>query len=310
MVSGSFHIPVLENEVIKYLVTNKSGIYVDCTLGGGGHSLAILKNISNQGKIIGVDLDLEALDFAQERLKEYSEQVVLIHSNFVNIEKVLNDEGVFEIDGVLMDLGVSSHQIDSAERGFSYSASGPLDMRMNKEQAFTAESIINNRDMEELVRIFKSYGEERYARPIAKAIVRGRNVERIMNTEQLINIIATAIPGQLKIKSFARIFQALRIEVNQELTNLENALTKVLPFLKKGGRIVVISYHSLEDKIVKNFFKIHENPCICPPDFPTCVCGKKPSLHILTRRIVRSPENEIQKNIRSRSAKLRVAEKI
>ena len=307
MNSTQFHIPVLVSEVIQYLVADKSGIYVDCTIGAGGHSLAILETLNNNGKLIGIDLDEEAISFSKNRLVKYNEQVRISHGNFTRLNEILQDEFV---DGILLDLGVSSHQINTANRGFSYQKTGPLDMRMNSGQKFTAEDIINGYDVDELVKIFKQYGEERYAKPVATAIILERKKKQIAETGQLARIISRVVPFKSKIKSLSRIFQALRICVNQELLNLSKVLNQSIPCLKMGGRLVVISYHSLEDRIAKNLFSSLENPCTCPPEIPICVCQKKPLVKILTKRAVKPTQSEIEINLRSRSARLRAVEKI
>ena len=294
-------------EVIQYLVTNKSGTYIDCTIGGGGHSLAILESLNKNAKLIGLDLDEEAISFSRNRLVSYKNQVRLCQTNFMQLSEILQDEYV---DGILLDLGVSSHQINTANRGFSYQKAGPLDMRMNSGQQFKAEDIVNEYDVDGLVNIFRQYGEERYARPIAIAIIFERKKNFISNTGQLVKIISKIVPFKYKIKSLSRIFQALRICVNQELTNLYEALNQSIPRLKVSGRLVVISYHSLEDRIVKNFFSSQEKPCTCPSEIPVCVCHKKPTLKILTKRAVKPAQTEIDSNVRSRSARLRAVEKI
>ncbi len=307
MDSSSYHIPVLMNEVLHYLITNKSGTYVDCTMGGGGHSLAILERLNNDGKLIGIDRDEEAIVFSQNRLKKYQDQLTIVNGNFSMLGEVLGDQGG---DGILMDLGVSSYQIDTATRGFSYQKSGPIDMRMNKAQKLTAKQVVNESSQEELVQIFKEYGEEWRARSIAANIIKYRKINKIISTEQLAKIISGVVPFKHRTKSLSRIFQALRIHINQELSSLSQTLNKTIPALKTGGRLVVISYHSLEDRIVKKYFNKLEKPCTCPPRIPMCICLKKPIIKMLTRRAIKSSSTEIDINPRSRSARLRAVEKI
>ena len=310
MCPENFHIPVLLTEIIEYLISDKSGCYVDCTLGGGGHSFAILNVLAKNGKVIAFDLDQNAINYSKKRLTDFNTQIQYTNANFSQIAEVLTTSEIDKVDGILMDLGVSSHQIDVKGRGFSYAANGPLDMRMNNEQELTAEYIIKQYQLSDLVRVFKEYGEEKFAKLIAKEIIRQRSESDISDTRQLAEIILKVVPVKHNIKSLSRIFQSLRIEVNEELLNLKNALEQSVPFLRKGARLAVISYHSLEDRIVKNFFRDMQNPCICPTEFPICVCNKKPVMKMITKGVVIPSEMEIKKNSRSRSAKLRVAEKI
>jgi len=305
-----FHTPVLIDQVLKYLIDNPSGNYVDGTVGGGGHSFEILSKLNSVGRLIGIDLDEKALEFANERLKAFEKKAILKQGNFAEIKNILCSLDINQVDGILLDLGVSSHQIDTGERGFSYLASGPLDMRMSAEAKTTAEEIINTFSERELEQIFKEFGEERKARYVARAIVRERGKSQITTTQQLVKIIEPVIPFQYRIKSLARIFQAIRIAVNKELENLQIFLIQSLDLLKSGGRLVIIAYHSLEDRMVKEFFVRQINPCECPPGLPVCVCGKQPTIRVLTKKIVQPTEQEIQSNPRSRSAKLRAAEKI
>lgn len=310
MNSPKFHVPILTTEVIRYLITNKSGTYIDCTIGGGGHSLAILETLNKDGKLIGIDVDHEAVAFSKKRLAKFGNQVIIKQGNFSQLAKILSDENISQVDGILFDLGVSSHQIDQKSRGFSYRIAGPLDMRMNTKQKLTAEQIVNEYDENKLANIFKKFGEERHAKQIARAICQERRKSNISDTLQLANLIVKTVPYKNRIKTLSRIFQALRIYTNKELSNLKLALIQSIPLLKKSSRLVVISYHSLEDRIVKKFFHDQENPCSCPADIPTCICGKKPILKILTKRVIKPAQDEINLNPRSRSARLRAAEKL
>jgi len=304
-----FHVPVLKNEVIHYLITDKSGIYVDGTLGGGGHSQAILEALNSKGQLIGIDRDEEAVKSAEKFLEKYHEQIILRQGNTAELSVILGREHIRKVDGILLDLGVSSYQIDTSERGFSYITNGPLDMRMSTGQQLTAEHVVNQFSQDELTQIFFEFGEEKFARSVAKAIVYHRRIHPINSTGQLADIIRRAVPFKLQIKSLSRIFQALRIKVNDELDNLSQVLKVSISLLNEGGRLVVISYHSLEDRIVKHFLQHQENPCICPPAFPICVCHKKPNFKILTKRVIMPSAAEVENNIRSRSARLRAAER-
>jgi 16S rRNA (cytosine1402-N4)-methyltransferase len=305
-----FHTPVLIDQVLTYLIGDPSGIYVDGTIGGGGHSFKILKRLTPTGRLIGIDLDDKALKYAKERLKSFEKRVILNIGNFAEIGNILSSLKINRVDGILLDLGVSSHQINTGERGFSYLAPGPLDMRMSSATKTTAEEIINNYSDQDLERIFREFGEERKARYAARAIVRERGKNQITTTQQLVKTIEPVFPFQHRIKSLARIFQAIRIAVNKELENLQLFLNQSLDLLKVGGRLVIIAYHSLEDRMVKEFFARQVNPCECPPGLPVCLCGKQPTIRLLTKKIVQSTEQEIATNPRSRSAKLRAAEKI
>jgi 16S rRNA (cytosine1402-N4)-methyltransferase len=306
------HISVLLNEVIEGLNINEYGIYVDCTLGGAGHSSEIIKRINEKGLLIGIDQDLEALNAAKEKLKVY-DNVAYIHNNFTNIESILNDLEVGNVDGILMDLGVSSYQLDNGERGFSYMKDAPLDMRMDREAELTAYEVINEYSEEMLYKVIRDYGEEKFASRIAKFIVDRRQKKPINSTFELVDIIKAAIPAKARREGphpAKRTFQAIRIEVNQELEILDRAIAGSVNKLKKGGRLAVITFHSLEDRIVKNKFKELADPCKCPKDFPMCVCGKLPLVKIISKKPIEPTENEVNENPRSRSAKLRIAEKI
>ncbi|WP_055667645.1 16S rRNA (cytosine(1402)-N(4))-methyltransferase RsmH [Desnuesiella massiliensis] len=306
------HISVLLNECIEALNIKEDGIYIDCTLGGAGHSSEILKRLSNKGILIGIDQDSDALAAAKEKLKDYK-NVIYVHDNFYNIEKILKDLKIEKVDGILMDLGVSSYQLDNAERGFSYMNDAALDMRMDRDKTFTAYNIINEYSEEDLFRIIKEYGEEKFARRIANFIVESRKIKPIETTFQLVDIIKRAIPAKARREGphpAKRTFQAIRIEVNNELNIIENTIEKGIENLNPEGRIAVITFHSLEDRIVKNVFKRIENPCTCPREFPICVCGKKPLIKVISRKPIEASEEELNYNPRSRSAKLRVAEKL
>lgn len=306
MMDESYHIPVLRKEVAELLITNPDGVYIDGTLGGGGHAAYMLNILPPQARYIGLDLDREAIEFASRRLQEYKNFAVY-QANFSELDRILDLAGIKVINGLLLDLGVSSHQIDEPERGFSYMADGVLDMRMDNRQGRTAADLINTLDAKELSDIFFHYGEEHHARKIARLITEERKKSPVIRTAQLRSIIDRVAHPRFAIKSYARVFQALRIAVNTELDNLRMALEAAMTRMN-GGRIAVIAYHSLEDRIVKNFFKNQENPCTCPPDFPQCVCGLKPRIRIITRKPVKAASEEIKNNTRARSALLRVGE--
>ncbi|MBN2091204.1 16S rRNA (cytosine(1402)-N(4))-methyltransferase RsmH [candidate division KSB1 bacterium] len=306
----NFHIPVLLTEVCEYLISDKNGIYVDGTLGGGGHSEAILNQLTVSGKVIGIDLDRDAIEQATRRLSNFGEQFNAIQTNFREIKALLKNLKLKSINGLLLDLGVSSHQLDKVNRGFSYQVSTELDMRLSQDQDIRAVDILNQFSEQELAKIIYEYGEERFARKIAQKIVQERQVHPVDSSEKLRSIVSSIIPFQYQIKSLARVFQALRIAVNRELDNLVQCLNDVLPCLEPGGRLVIISYHSLEDRIVKQFFKDNEKKCHCPPGFPICVCGGKGMLEIVTRKPILPGLDEIEKNSRARSGKLRVAQRI
>ena len=305
------HRPVLLDEVIEYLNIDPSGIYVDGTIGGGGHALAIVQRLTT-GRLIGLDQDEEAIDAAGMRLKDYKDKVTIVRSNFHEIKDVLNGLNIDKANGILLDLGVSSHQLDTPERGFSYREDAPLDMRMDQRHKKTARDIVNEYSEAELYRIIRDYGEDRFAKNIAKHIVRARQDKPIETTFQLNEIIKAAIPAKVRATSghpSKRTFQAIRIELNRELDVLKESLDDMIDLLKPGGRLTIITFHSLEDRIVKENFKVNENPCICPPDFPVCVCGRKPKGRIITKKPVLPSEEEIEENSRSKSAKLRVFER-
>ncbi len=306
------HTSVLLKECIDGLNIDAEGIYVDCTLGGAGHSSEIVKSLNHKGRLIGIDQDKNALKAASEKLKGYK-NIALIHDNFYNIKNILKFNDISNVNGILMDLGVSSHQLDVPKRGFSYMADAPLDMRMNEEQQFSAYELINSYSEEELYKIIRDYGEERFARRIAQFVVREREKKPIDTTLELVDIIKAAIPAKARREGphpAKRTFQAIRIEVNKELSILEKAIIDSIEMLKPGGRIAIITFHSLEDRIVKQTFKRLTESCECPPDFPICICGKKPLIKLINRKPIGPSEMELEENPRSRSAKLRVAEKL
>ncbi|AGX43706.1 16S rRNA (cytosine(1402)-N(4))-methyltransferase RsmH [Clostridium saccharobutylicum] len=306
------HVSVLLNECIEALNIKEDGIYVDCTLGGAGHSSHILKHLSKEGMLIGIDQDKDALKAAKERLKEF-DNVKYVHSNFYNIDNILNQLEIEKVDGILMDLGVSSYQLDEAERGFSYMQDAPLDMRMNRDNDFSAYNIVNNYTEEDIYRIIKDYGEERFAKRIANFIVNRRAEKPIETTFELVDIIKAAIPAKARREGphpAKRTFQAIRIEVNSELKILNKTIEDGVNRLNKGGRMAIITFHSLEDRIVKLKFRELDNPCICPKEFPICACGKKPIVKLISRKGIAPSKEEIEENPRSRSAKVRVIEKL
>lgn len=312
MMSEFHHISVLLSETIQGLSIKSDGIYIDATLGGAGHSKEILKHLGSEGCLIGIDQDPAALRAASERLQGYPGKVLLLQGNFENIKQLLENEGISQVDGIVFDLGVSSHQLDTPERGFSYNQKGPLDMRMDPSSSLSAEEIINHWSEEEIIHILFEYGEEKFARRIAHQIVQRREIEKITDTVELAEVIKHAIPAAARRKGphpAKRSFQALRIAVNQELTILEKAFSDGVALLKPGGRICVITFHSLEDRITKTVFSKLANPCICPPKFPMCVCGKKPAVKVVGK-VQSATEEELQLNPRARSAKLRIAEKL
>ena len=306
------HKPVLLAECIEALHIRPEGIYVDGTLGRAGHSREIAKRLTT-GRLICVDRDQAAIDAAQERLAPWMDRVTLVHSNFDRISGILDELNLPGVDGMLFDLGVSSPQLDDAERGFSYMADAPLDMRMDREQSLTAYEIVNNWPREELKSILYEYGEERYAPQIAAAIERVRTDRPIETTLELVDIIRSAMPASAlreKQHPAKRSFQAIRIAVNDELGAVRQGMEAAIDHLKPGGRLAVITFHSLEDRIVKNVFQDAAKGCTCPPSFPVCVCGRKPKIRILTKKPIIATREEVEENPRSRSAKLRVAERV
>lgn len=306
------HVSVLLKETIEGLQIQPEGVYVDATLGGGGHSLAIAKKLSS-GKLIGFDQDADAIEAAKKRLKEYENRVMIIHSNFEHMIKELHKNNIYAIDGLVMDLGVSSAQLDIAERGFSYMKDAPLDMRMDRGSSFSAYDVINGYREEELCRIIRSYGEENWAARIAKVITERRREKPIETTLELVEIIRRAVPKKFRdenIHPAKRTFQAIRIEVNRELEVLEDAVKSIFSILNPKGRIAVITFHSLEDRIIKNVYKELCTGCICPKEFPICTCHRQPKARLITRKPVVSKQQELDDNPRARSAKLRILEKL
>ena len=306
------HVSVLLDECIDALNIKPDGIYVDGTLGGAGHSSEIVKRLTT-GRLIGIDRDNKALAAAGERLAPYADRVTLVHSNFSDMDRVLADLGIEGVDGILLDLGVSSPQLDEAERGFSYMADAPLDMRMNDEDSLTAHEVVNTWPREELRRILYEYGEERYAPQIAAAIERRRAEKPIETTLELVDVIRSAMPpAALREKQHPakRSFQAIRIAVNDELGAVGRVMEEAVPLLNRGGRLAIITFHSLEDRIVKNGMASAAKGCTCPPEFPVCVCGKKPKVKLISRKPIVSGDEELERNPRARSAKLRVCEKL
>lgn len=310
--AGYSHIPVLPKETIEGLNIDPDGIYVDGTAGGGGHSALIAERLSDKGRLIAIDQDDEAVAAAAQRLKKYGDRVTIIRNNFRNIKNIMDDLGIREVNGIILDIGVSSHQLDDAARGFSYMNDGPLDMRMDRNSTITAADIVNNSTESDLYRLIKDYGEERYAKAIAGAIVRGREAGRIETTFELRRIIEEAVPSRARHAGgnpSMRTFQAIRIEVNHELDALNDSLDVMIGLLASGGRMAVISFHSLEDRIVKENFRRNENPCTCPPDFPVCVCGKQSRGRCINKKAVTAGDEELKENPRAHSAKLRIFEK-
>ena len=307
------HKSVLLDETIESLDIKPDGIYVDGTLGGGGHASEVCRRLGDKGRFIGIDQDADAIAAASERLKEFGDKVTIVRSNYENIDEVLKELGISQVDGIYLDLGVSSYQLDTAERGFTYREDdAPLDMRMDQRNEMTAKDIVNTYSESELFHIIKNYGEDRFAKNIAKHIVRARQEKEIETTGELIEIIKAAIPAKVRAMGghpAKRTFQAIRIELNKELEVLENSIDKMTDLLAPGGRLSIITFHSLEDRIVKNRFRINENPCTCPPDFPVCMCGKKSKGRVVTRKPILPSEEELSENKRSKSAKLRVFEK-
>lgn len=307
------HVSVLLEETIDSLNIKPDGIYVDGTLGGGGHSLEICKRLGDGGRLIGIDQDMDAIRAATERLKNYSDKVTIVHSNYQNIDSVLRDLSIGGVDGIVLDLGVSSYQLDNADRGFTYREDTPLDMRMDQSQPMTAKDIVNEYSEQELFRVIRDYGEDSFAKNIAKHIVKARQDKPIETTGELNDIIRAAIPARVRQGGghpSKKTFQAIRIELNRELDVLEQSLDKMIGLLNPGGRLSIITFHSLEDRIVKNIFRKNMNPCICPPEFPVCTCGRVPTGKVITRKPIVPDAEEISNNKRAKSSKLRVFEKI
>ena len=307
------HKSIMLEEVIESLPNKPHGIYEDGTLGGAGHSSEIVKRLGEDGRLIGIDQDGEAIEAATKRLKPYKDKVTIVRSNYAQMKEVLRDLGIPKVDGILLDLGVSSYQLDNAERGFTYREDVPLDMRMDQRQTKTAKDIVNDYSEMELYHIIRNYGEDKFAKNIAKHIVQARQKAPIETTGQLIEVIKAAIPKKVRATGghpAKKTFQAIRIELNKELEVLQNNLDDMIDLLNPGGRICIITFHSLEDRIVKTNFKRNENPCTCPSDFPVCVCGKKSKGKVVTRKPILPSEEELEVNSRSKSAKLRVFERV
>jgi 16S rRNA (cytosine1402-N4)-methyltransferase len=315
---GEFkHKPVMLKECIKSLAIRKDGTYVDCTLGGGGHSKEILKRLGSKGLLIGIDQDEEAIkaatqNLAAANLNGNNAKLIIEKTNFENLDTVIERNNVGNVDGILIDLGVSSHQLDTKERGFSYNYDAPLDMRMDRDKEITAYDILNGKSSQELFEIIRDYGEEKWAKRIAEFIVQRRDENKMNTTFELVDAIKSAIPKKVRREGghpAKRTFQAIRIYINNELEILSKALLKAVNLLNEKGRLVIITFHSLEDRLVKNAFAKFKDPCECPKSFPVCVCGKKPLGEIITRKPILPGKNELEENPRARSAKLRVFEK-
>ena len=305
------HKSVLLNETIDGLNIKPDGIYVDGTLGGGGHAYEVCRRLGEKGSIVGIDQDAAAIEAASARLKDFGEKVTIVRSNYCDMKSKLHELGIDKVDGIVLDLGVSSYQLDTAERGFSYREDAPLDMRMDTRQKMTARDIINDYTEADLYRVIRDYGEDKFAKNIAKHIVQARAVKPVETTAELSEIIRASIPMKFQKKSghpAKRTFQAIRIELNRELDVLRDSLDDMIDLLNPGGRLCIITFHSLEDRIVKSAFRKNENPCTCPPDFPVCVCGKKSKGSIITKKPILPSEEELEYNSRSKSAKLRIFE--
>ena len=305
------HKSVLLNETIDGLNIKPDGIYVDGTLGGGGHAYEVCRRLGEKGSIIGIDQDAAAIEAASARLKDFGEKVTIVRSNYCDMKSKLHELGIDKVDGIVLDLGVSSYQLDTAERGFSYREDAPLDMRMDTRQKMTARDIVNDYAEADLYRVIRDYGEDKFAKNIAKHIVQARAVKPVETTAELSEIIRASIPMKFQKKSghpAKRTFQAIRIELNRELDVLRDSLDDMIDLLNPGGRLCIITFHSLEDRIVKSAFRKNENPCTCPPDFPVCVCGKKSKGSIITKKPILPSEEELEYNSRSKSAKLRIFE--
>ena len=307
------HISVLLQETVDYLNIKPDGIYVDGTLGGGGHALEVLRRLSGKGRLVGIDQDADAIRASGERLKDYRDRVTIVRSNYSNMKEVLNGLGIARVNGILLDLGVSSFQLDTPERGFTYrDEDAPLDMRMDDRGTLTAKEIVNTYSEQELYRIIRDYGEDRFAKNIAKHLVAARKEHELQTAGDLCRVIRSAVPMKVQKNGghpAKRTFQAIRIELNQELEVLRGHLGEMIDLLDDEGRLCVITFHSLEDRAVKTIFKKYENPCICPPNFPVCVCGNVSKGRVITKKPVLPSKEELEKNKRSKSAKLRVFER-
>ncbi|MBE5934317.1 MAG: 16S rRNA (cytosine(1402)-N(4))-methyltransferase RsmH [Lachnospiraceae bacterium] len=303
------HVSILLDEVIRELDIKEDGTYVDGTLGGAGHASHVCAQLGDNGRFIGIDQDEDAIAASTKRLEQYGDKVTIVRDNYSNIQKVLRELGIDKVDGIVLDLGVSSYQLDKADRGFTYREDVTLDMRMDRRQEKTAKDIVNNYSEYDLYRIIRDYGEDKFAKNIAKHIVANRQIQPIETTFQLNEIIKNAIPMKVRKKGghpSKKTYQAIRIELNKELEVLENTLNDMIELLKPGGRICIITFHSLEDRIVKSIFRNNENPCTCPPSFPVCMCGAVPKGKVVTRKPILPSEEEMEMNSRSKSAKLRV----
>ena len=307
------HRSVLLYETVDSLQVKPDGIYVDGTLGGGGHALEVCRRLGEHGRLIGIDQDADAIAAASARLEEYRDKVTIVRSNYVEIDKVLRDLGIEKVDGIYLDLGVSSYQLDTPDRGFTYrEEDAPLDMRMDQRKEKTAADIVNHYSEQELYRIIRDYGEDRFAKNIAKHIVKARQEAEITTTGQLNEIIRAAIPAKVRATGghpSKRTYQAIRVELNEELEVLNQAMDAMIDHLNPGGRLSIITFHSLEDRMVKTRFKTNEHPCVCPADFPVCVCGRKSKGKVITRKPILPSKEELEANSRSKSAKLRVFER-
>lgn len=304
------HKSVLLEETIENLDIKPDGVYVDGTLGGAGHSYEICRRLGDSGRLVGIDQDEDAIRTAGKKLEPFGNRVVIVRDNYQNYKRILQELNIDKVDGILLDLGVSSYQLDNADRGFTYRVDAPLDMRMDNRQEMTAKDIVNRYSEQELFRILKEYGEERYAGSIARHIVRYRQEKEICTTEELNDIIRSSIPAKVRNEKKGhpskQTFQAIRIELNRELEVLSDSIDGMIDMLKPGGRMCVITFHSLEDRIVKNAFRKNENPCICPPNFPVCTCGRISKGHVISRKPIVPGNTELEENSRSKSSKLRV----
>ncbi len=306
------HISVLLNETIEELNIKKDGIYVDGTLGGAGHAYEVCKRLGAKGQFVGIDQDAEAIEAGRKRLADFEEKISIVRSNYCNMKQVLGELGISKVDGIVLDLGVSSHQLDTAGRGFSYREDAPLDMRMDQRNPMTAKDIVNEYSENELFRIIRDYGEDKFAKNIAKHIVRARKEKEILTTNELTEVIKAAIPMKVRKNTghpSKKTFQAIRIELNKELEVLKDTLDEMIELLDDRGRICIITFHSLEDRIVKSIYRKNENPCTCPSNFPICICGNKSKGRVITRKPIIPSEEELEYNRRSKSAKLRVFER-
>lgn len=306
------HVSVLLEETISELKIKEDGIYVDGTLGGAGHAYQVCSRLGERGRFVGIDQDEAAILTGQQRLAEFGDKVSIVRSNYCNMKEVLHNVGIEKVDGIVLDLGVSSYQLDTVERGFSYKEDAPLDMRMDKRQNMTAKDIVNTYSEMELYRIIRDYGEDKFAKNIAKHIVRMRQEKEIETTYELNEAIRAAIPMKVRKNTghpSKKTFQAIRIELNKELEVLNNTLQDMIELLNENGRICIITFHSLEDRIVKSIFRKNENPCTCPPTFPLCMCGKQSKGKVITRKPIFPSEEEMENNRRAKSAKLRVFER-